>query len=43
MLLTRKGLYFNGMRYLPKPGVQLPIGENVEFAYDKANVSTIVW
>lgn len=39
--VTRKGIYFNGMRYLPKPGVQLKIGEKTDFAYDKSNVSTI--
>lgn len=39
--VTRKGIIFNGMRYLPERGTELTIGESIEFAYDVADSSVI--
>jgi hypothetical protein len=39
--VTRKGIMFNGMRYLPERGTELKIGESIEFAYDVTDSSEI--
>lgn len=39
--ITRKGILFNGMRYLPERGAELTVGTKIEFAYDTQNTSRI--
>jgi len=39
--VTRKGIIFNGMRYLPENRSELIIGKKIEFAYDKQNTKRI--
>lgn len=39
--VTRKGVSFNGLRYLPERGAELPIGGKVTFGYDAADTSAI--
>lgn len=35
--VTRKGIVFEGLRYLPEKGMRLCIGQQVQFAYDRQN------
>ena len=39
--VSRKGILFNRMRYIPERGAELTIGDKVEFAYDTGNSSVI--
>lgn len=39
--VTRKGIQYNGMRYLPERGTELVVGSKVEFAYDASDSSMI--
>lgn len=39
--MSRKGILFNRMRYIPERGAELTIGDKVEFAYDTGNSSVI--
>lgn len=35
--VTRKGIIFDGLRYLPEKGIGVHIGEKIKFAYDRQN------
>jgi len=39
--VTRKGIVFNGMRYLPEKGAELTVGAKIEFAYDTQDTGKI--
>lgn len=39
--ITRKGIVWNGLRYLPERGAELTVGEKVEYAYDAQDTSRI--
>ena len=39
--LTRKGIVWNGLRYLPERGAELTMGEKIEYAYDAQDTSHI--
>ena len=39
--ITRKGIVWNGLRYLPERGAELTMGERVEYAYDAQDTSHI--
>lgn len=39
--ITRKGIVWNGLRYLPEHGAELTVGEKVEYAYDAQDTSHI--
>lgn len=39
--VTRKGIIFNGMRYLPERGTELAVGAKIEFAYDTQDTGRI--
>ena len=39
--ITRKGIVWNGLRYLPEHGAELTVGEKVEYAYDAQDTSRI--
>lgn len=39
--LTRKGILWNGLRYLPERGAELTMGAKVEYAYDAQDTSRI--
>lgn len=39
--ITRKGIVWNGLRYLPERGAELTVGERVEYAYDAQDTSHI--
>lgn len=39
--VTRKGILFNGMRYLPEKGAELTVGAKIEFAYDTQDTDKI--
>ena len=39
--ITRKGIVWNGLRYLPERGAELTVGEKVEYAYDAQDTSHI--
>lgn len=39
--ITRKGIVWNGLRYLPERGAELTVGEKVEYAYDAQDISHI--
>lgn len=39
--VTRKGIIFNGMRYLPEKGTELAVGAKIEFAYDMQDTGRI--
>ena len=39
--ITRKGIVWNGLRYLPERGAELTMGAKVEYAYDAQDTSHI--
>lgn len=39
--ITRKGIVWNGLRYLPERGAELTVGEKIEYAYDAQDTSHI--
>ncbi len=39
--ITRKGIVFNGMRYLPEKRAELAVGARIEFAYDTQDTGKI--
>lgn len=39
--ITRKGIVWNGLRYLPERGAELTVGQKVEYAYDAQDTSHI--